>query len=47
MPRNMFKIPSATRGWFFAVSAPMFSHSSFVDTSMLVKVALAIYIVHQ
>jgi hypothetical protein len=44
---NIFKIPSATRGWFFAVSAPIFNHSSFVETSMLVNVAFVMALVDQ
>src|SRR5829696_2438667 len=38
--RSMLRNCSATRGWFFVVSAPMTAHSSAVDSSIRVKVAL-------
>src|SRR5688572_3709880 len=37
--RSMARMPSATRPWFFAVSAPMTAHCSAVDSSMRVKVS--------
>jgi hypothetical protein len=36
--RSIVSTWSATRGWFFTVSAPITAHSSAVDSSIRVKV---------